>query len=276
MMWENGKLSLSCFELTLLPISPSPPISLPRFAAQSIRVQRVCARAQPACVAAGPTVWALPPWIPLSHPPLRELPLPWSYHQVGVSPQHCLVSKLWEESLKRWRDDEIGERSEGGRNGSAGKGEIKVKNGQTWVVQRGKLSHSGSVWADNSSITIQHKGLRGFRCITTGTGEMMKYELETPLWMLSRHRGRFLLLKGFTAANTFSILILEYFSAILHGVRFKLFYLFQWVQLHLLRVTSQCSTLLGLIAWWCSKWRTHTLTYTHSNTWKFWGDPFEF
>lgn len=58
-------------------------------AAQSVCVQRVCTGAQPARVTAGPAVRALPPRISLSHPPVRELPLPRSYHKVGVSTQRC-------------------------------------------------------------------------------------------------------------------------------------------------------------------------------------------
>lgn len=74
-----------CFwvALTSLPPSLSFPLFLPP--AQSVCVQRVFSRAQPACVAVGPAVRALPSRVPLPHPALWKLPLPRSDHQVGVN-----------------------------------------------------------------------------------------------------------------------------------------------------------------------------------------------
>lgn len=58
-------------------------------AAQPVCLQRVCTGAKPARVAAGPAVRALPARVPLSHPAVRELPLPRGHHQVGVRASDC-------------------------------------------------------------------------------------------------------------------------------------------------------------------------------------------
>lgn len=96
-----------CFWVALTSLPPS--LSFPRSLspAQSVCVQRVFSRAEPACVAVGPAVRALPSRVSLPHPALWKLPLPRSYHQVGVnvitsprriqfSPWLCNVVYKWE------------------------------------------------------------------------------------------------------------------------------------------------------------------------------------